>query len=93
MIESIHFVANEICESGSLTSAAVGNLRDCLQSLGLLNPLVEYLANDFSISPAAIAYRDAFRGFLWNACAPTLSVIVGCIAVPKIITRITEGVI
>ncbi|NES65596.1 MAG: hypothetical protein F6K24_10210 [Okeania sp. SIO2D1] len=92
MIDSIHFIAGEACEIGaSSLSTPPDNLKACLDGLGATNALVEMLAGEFAISPVAEAYVEQFRRFLWEACAPVLTLIVGAIATPRILNSVFSG--
>lgn len=94
MLDSIHFVAGEICSiDGASFQPVPGDFKSCLDVLGGTPFVVELLLNDLQISPVAVEYTQMFRRFLWQACAPTLAIIVSCIAIPRIISKVMDGVI
>ncbi len=91
-IESFRFVAGRICTSGTTSfSPAPGTFKGCLDAIGLTNEVANLLVENIAISPEATAYVEIFKNFLWKACAPTLAVIVGCIAIPKILNKVFSG--
>lgn len=93
MLEQIHFAAGKVCEVNGVSFGPLGDFRSCLQAAGALPVMVEILLDDLVISPVATEYVQLFRSFLWDTCAPALSIICGSIATIKILQKIFSGVV
>ena len=91
-IESLKFVSEKLCVSG-ITRASPGpkTLKECLDRMGLTEEVANLLIGELIVSPEATTYAKMFHDFLWKACAPTLAIIVGAIAIPRILNKIFSG--
>ena len=93
MIESIHYVAGEVCQINSSTlHPAAQSFRACLESLMALDDISQAIAPSFVLSPDAEAYATSFRVFLWQGLLPALIGIWGLFSIPKIIKGILGSI-
>jgi hypothetical protein len=92
MIESFHFVPNQICSLNSAELSVVpASLRACLEELSAIEDIAQAIAPTFAISPDAEAYVQSLKTFLWSGLTPALVGIWGMFSIPKIFKGILHG--
>jgi hypothetical protein len=94
VIESLHFIPNQVCSLNSTELSVVpASLRACLEQLAAVENIAQAIAPTFAISPDAEAYAQSLKNFLWSGLTPALVGIWGMFSIPKILKGILHGLI